>query len=200
MFKRAAASISAPLILALFMLSPGGCVSSETGDSGGTGSSSGKTSSSGGSSGAQPGCEPTLRCAGFCQEQACLDACLDGATDQGVARFWALSDCGGAASCMDLACTIAACPTEYDACLTDLGEGGIVCFAEGIYLACDGGGNCSEKVALGGAWGADDAEAKAGAAADCTDHMLTLIAIEQINGGAAEVGLSCSVYDCGPNQ
>jgi hypothetical protein len=108
------------------------------------------------------------------------------------------ADCGGAAGCMSLDCSVLSCPAQYDACTKDLGDGGFACFAQGGYFECDIYDNCTPKIADGGAWGPTEEAAGIAAIADCTDYMLSLVTIAQINGQAS-VAESCAVTQCLPH-
>lgn len=143
-----------------------------------------------------PGCQPTLECLGPCTDAACQEACRAEASAEGLALLDVLGACASANACPDLACTRAACPAEYDACVADAGDGGAICFAEGFYDLCDGAA-CRTESARGGAWGRDEGEARGRAARDCTDHMLGLVAVGNAMG-SARVNTDCAVYECQP--
>ncbi|MCA9622278.1 MAG: hypothetical protein KC731_24810 [Myxococcales bacterium] len=176
-----------------------GCSSPPEDGAGGSQADSGTGATSGSSGGVGlPGCQPTLACASSCMDDACIDACTSAASDRGEALFWAFSDCGAGAGCMDLSCSIDACPAEYDACTNDFGENGTICFASGTYGVCKLDGECETRDAKGGAWGTTEAVAREAALVDCTSHMNSLITLQELNFNTAGVVESCEVYECTP--
>ncbi|MCB9590459.1 MAG: hypothetical protein H6718_33925 [Polyangiaceae bacterium] len=183
----------------------GGAGSAASGGSANAGSGSGGSSNAGSGSGGSsssgvgtPGCAPTVECAKACGDLACVDGCIASATEHGRQLFNAMGECGAAADCQDIYCTMSACPDEWDACRNDFGENGYFCFASGNYYVCDAPGSCEARAADGGNWGATEDEAVIRGLDNCTEHMANSIQIASTTAYEAGVVDSCVITQCSP--
>jgi hypothetical protein len=81
------------------------------------------------------------------------------------------------------------------------GGGYHVCFAEGIYTTCttrNGWENCQDQVSRAGGEGATQGDAAGAAVMSCTDHMLSMMIIGNMNDGRSHIKTSCQATECTP--
>ena len=116
-------------------------------------------------------CGQILDCRGACkQDPSCLDECYQAAAPRGRSLVDVVDTCWFEHGCQDVFCLQNNCPDDYQACITDESEGGVDCFARGVYEVCDVA-LCTRYETLGGGWGSTVSHAQIWATVDCTMAM-----------------------------